>query len=309
MMLTATMVARVAPMYLPPEYTYRLDLEIAGVSLSLHSFQKWQEEEAFLPFVKKTESPDYTAVFQQTEELPEFSETVIHEDECYRVHPDGKGGYLRSFFDAPRDFTPYALAQYDHANGMIQIDCLPKGTRCVSEMHNSFFHIGFESILIHKKRLCFHAACVDTALGGILFSGPSGIGKSTQADLWMKYRGAKQINGDRPILSMEKDTWLAWGSPYAGSSRCHVNENCPVTAIVMLQQAQTCHLQRLGQPEAFRAVWSGLTVHSWDRYFVEEASDLALALVKTVPVFRFSCTPDAYAVDYLEQELRKECCL
>lgn len=297
-------------MFSPPKPLYRLDLEIAGLSISLHSFQKWKEEENFLPFVKRTDIPAYTVYFQEAETLPEFPETVIYEAECYRIHPDGKGGYIRSFFDAPRDYTPYAVARYDHPGGLIQIECLPKGFHCVSELRSSFFHIGFEAMLIHQNRLCLHAACVDTPLGGILFSGPSGIGKSTQADLWHVYRGAKHINGDRPILSKDiGGNWLAWGSPYAGSSGHHVNESCPVTAIVMLQQAKSCSLQRLSLPEAFRAVWSGLTVHSWDKTCVEKASDLTVDLISTIPVFVFSCTPDLDAVEYLEQELRKECCL
>lgn len=292
-----------------PDPRYRLDLEIAGLSLSLRSFQKWEEEPSFLPFVTEAEKPDYTAVFRETDALPAFSDTVIHEDECYRVHPDGRGGYVRSFFDAPRDYTPYAVARYDHVHGRIQIDCLPKGAHCVSEIHNSFFHLGFEAMLIHRHRLCFHAACVDTPLGGLLFSGPSGIGKSTQAALWQQYRGARQINGDRPILSKAEDGWLAWGSPYAGSSKCHINENCAVSAIIMLRQAKTCSLERLSMPEAFRAVWSGLTVHSWDKVLVEKAVDLTMDLITNVPMYAFDCTPDEEAVRYLERELGKERCL
>ena len=288
-----------------PESRYRLDLEIAGISLSLRSFQKWKEEPAFLPFVKHSDTPDYTALFRETEALPEIPGGVIHEDECYRVHPDGRGGYLRSFFDAPRDFTPYAVAEYDHARGSIRIDCLPKGRHCVSEVHNSFFHLGFESILIHSQRLCLHAACVRTDLGGLLFSGPSGIGKSTQADLWQKHRGARLINGDRPILSRGEAGWLAWGSPYAGSSRCHVNESCPVTAIVLLEQAENCTLERLSLSAAFRALWAGLTICTWDRWYVEEASSLLMQLVGAVPVYRFRCTPGLDAVECLEQELKR----
>lgn len=296
-------------MCLTPDSRYRLDLEIAGVSMSLYSFQKWKDEEAFRPFEKKTTNPDYTVIFRETETLPVCSDVVLHEDECYRVHSEGGSGYLRSFFDAPRDYTPYAVAQYDHSNGIIQIDCLAKGSHCVSEVHNSFFHLGFESILIHRNRLCLHAACVDTPFGGLLFSGPSGIGKSTQANLWQVYRGARLINGDRPIISRDNGKWLAWGSPYAGSSKCHINESCPVSAVIMLKQSETCSLQRLSLQEAFRSIWSGLTIHSWDRSYVEKAFDLTMELIGTVPVFRFSCTPDALAVEHLEQELRKECCL
>ena len=296
-------------MFLHPKTMYQFKLEIADVSITLYTTYQWREQNAFLPFMKENENPDYEVVFRMTELLPEIPDSEIYQVECYRVHSDKRGGYLRSFFDAPRDFTPYAVAEYDYDNGKIWIDYLAKGERCVSEIHNSFFHIGFEAMLIHKKRLCFHAACIDTQLGGILFSGPSGIGKSTQADLWCKYRNAELINGDRPILSKDKKGWLAWGSPYAGSSKCHVNKNCSVTAIVMLQQTDQCTVRQLHGVEAFRAVWSGMTVYSWDKWFVEEAIELTMKLIEEVPVFEFCCTPDKEAVEYLEQELRKRCCL
>lgn len=287
----------------------RFSLSIAGICLQITTDQHLNNETAFEPFLSEQDQADFRITFRQVEKLPPFSSQLLHEDSCYRVHPDENADYVRSFFDAPWDMTPYAVASYDYDRGIITIDYLSKGAHCVSELHNSFFHLGFEALLIHKQRLCLHASCVDTPLGGILFSGVSGIGKSTQADLWCKYRGSRQINGDRPILAKDQAGWLAWGSPYAGSSRCHVNEKCPVTAIVMLKQAKECALRRLHPREAFRAVWSGLTVPCWDRNLVETASDLALELISTVPAYEYSCTPDEQAVDYLEQEIRKECCL
>ena len=291
------------------EPRYRLDLEIAGISISLRSCLPWEQEPAFAPFVKESVNPDFQVVFHRTDVLPQIPAAVIHDGECYRIHPDGRGGYLRSFFDAPREYTPYAVAEYDYESGRIRVECLPKGDRCVSQLHNSFFHIGFEAMLLSRLRLCFHAACVETSFGGILFSGPSGIGKSTQANLWCGCRGAKQINGDRPILSKEESGWRAWGSPYAGSSGCHVNESCRVGAVVMLQQGECCALRRMNPSEAFRAIWSGLTIHSWDKAFVEQAFDLTTDLIQNVPVYRFTCTPDENAVQFLEEELRKDFCL
>lgn len=293
-------------MYSHHKEMYQTYLEIAGVSIVMSSFQKWKEEKEFIPFIKKVKDPDYQVVFREVEKLPVISDTVLHEDCCYRVHPDGNGGFYRSFFDAPRDLTPYAVADYKYSEGKIQIDCLHKGANCVSELHNSFFHIGFEAMLLHKQRICIHAACVDTSLGGILFSGPSGIGKSTQAELWCRYEDARLINGDRPILSKDESEWLAWGSPYAGSSKCHINEKCKVKAIIILEQSEECNLRRMTPVEAFRAIWSGLTVHNWDRWSVEEACNLTMELIKTVPVFKFQCTPDVRAVEFLKQELRKE---
>lgn len=283
----------------------RYSLSIADICIAFVTDQPCRIEPQFLPFLTEAEEPDIRLYFHRVPQLPPLSDRVLHEDHCYRVHPDGKDGYVRAFFDAPRDMTPYAVSKWEDDGRTLRVDYLEKGAKCISRTQNSFFHLGFESVLIRNNRLCIHAACVDTPLGGILFSGPSGIGKSTQAELWCKHRDARQINGDRPILSKSKAGWLAWGSPYAGSSRCHVNDHCPVTALIMLRQDQTCSLRRLGSSEAFRAVWSGLTMHSWDKGAVGKAFDLATELIGTVPVYEFGCIPDAASVDFLERELQK----
>lgn len=286
---------------------YRYSLSIAQIGLLIETDHPVDSTARFEQFLDDIAVPDFTARFRRVSSLPHIPAQVLFEGNGYRVHPDGKGGYMRSFLEELSDPTPYAVATWEQSCEVVQIDYLEKGAHCVSEMHNSFFHLGFEAMLIHRQRLCLHASCVHTPMGGILFSGRSGVGKSTQAELWCKYRNARQINGDRPILSKGDNRWQAWGSPYAGSSHCYVNESCPVTAIMILRQAEKCTLRRLSIPEAFRAVWSGLTMYSWDQKFVEEACNLTMDLIGTVPVYEFGCTPDAEAVDYLEQALRKEC--
>lgn len=284
--------------------SYRYDLSVAGLGLRFESDRPIGMEDRFRPFLRSHGSPNLTLRFTEVDRLPDLPEQLIHEDVCYRIHPDGHGGFLRSFFDAPRDLTPYALARRE--GDVCTVAYLEKGAHCISSMGNSFFHLGLEEQLLRHDRLCLHASCIRAEAGGILFSGPSGIGKSTQAELWCRFRDARQINGDRPILSKDGSGWLAWGSPYAGSSRCYVNDSCPVSAIVMLRQGPRCALRRLRTAEAFRAVWSGLTMNSWDPSQVCSATDLTLELIAAVPVFEFTCTPDEEAVRYLERALREE---
>lgn len=285
----------------------RVCLSVAGMTLEVQTDRCFDIKGRFLPFLTETNVPDFQACFRKVDRLGDIPKRVLHRDRNYAVYPGPEDGFIRTFWNEPRDQVVYGLGCYDFRRGHVQVEYLEEGKQCVSEMHNSFFHLDFEGMLIRRGRICFHAACVQTPLGGILFSGTSGIGKSTQAKLWCQYREAKQINGDRPILSKDGAGWLAWGSPYAGSSGVHINESCPVTAIIMLRQEARCSLRRLTKPEAFRAVWSGLTVHSWDPEFVDKASTMALELIETVPVFEFGCTPDEAAVDYLENALRKEC--
>ena len=285
--------------------SFQIDLSLSGFVLRIESDLPIHAAPKFLPFLTKSTAPDLIGRIERTDHLPELSDEVIHEDLCYRVHPDGRGGFLRSFFDAPRDLSPYAVSSWDTDSQIIRVCYLSKGSHCFSELDSTLFHLGLERLLLQQERLCLHAACVRTDVGGILFSGPSGIGKSTQAALWCQHRSAVEINGDRPILSRSGGGWLAWGSPYAGSSRCHVNVSCPVRAVVMLRQGKRCSIRRLSLPEAFRAIWSGITVNSWDAGQVRRASDLVLELSASVPVFAFTCTPDITAVEYLEQALKE----
>lgn len=285
-------------------------LQISGLTLCFHRKSLPKTTPRFLPFLMHTDTCKYSIWVKRVDSLVYREDLIVHEDGAWCVCSNEEEGavlYFREMLDRPRDtLSVYAKTVQDYKNNTVTIEYLEKGNRCFSDMTNSFFHIDFESILIHEQRMHLHAACVSTSLGGILFSGPSGIGKSTQADLWCNYRKAKLINGDRPILQQTEIGWQAWGSPYAGSSKCYVNDTCSVTAIIMLKQSECCSLRRLNTREAFRSVWSGLTVHTWDNFFVETASDLALDLINKVPVYEFCCTPDVNAVDFLEQELRKD---
>lgn len=280
---------------------FQRDLSIAGIPIRMETEREIPMTEPFRPFLTR-EQPRYTGRFRRVERLPEIPEEVLYTGNCYRAHPGG----LRSFFDAPKDPAPYAVARTDHDAGEIAVDYLETGAYCVSQMDNTFFHLGFEGLLIRENRVCIHASCIRTEQGGILFSGPSGIGKSTQARLWCEHRGAELINGDRPILERRRDGFWAWGSPYAGSSRCFVNESVPVTAVVFLAQEKRNRIRRLRPGEAFRRIYGGLTMYSWDREFVSRACDLATEIAERVPCYEFGCVPDETAVAFLEERLKED---
>lgn len=279
-------------------------LSVAGVSIRLSTEHPLPSDEMFAPFLTELSEPDIRAEFSCVDQLPSVSGKLLSQgfgDQCYET----EDGRILRFFQTSREDQPHAVS-WEKSDGTIRVEYLPVGKQYVSDFSNTFSHLGIEDVLIRFDRLCLHAACVETPLGGILFSGPSGIGKSTQAGLWCRYRGARQINGDRPAVSFDGKQWLAWGMPYAGSSRVYVNDCCPIRAIVMLRQEKRCSVRRLGAGEAFRALWQGMAVHHWDRSFVEKASSLAMALIASVPVYEFGCTPDETAVDFLEAWLRKE---
>ena len=75
-------------------------------------------------------------------------------------------------------------------------------------------------ILADAGMLVLHSSYIVTRQEqGILFSGPSGIGKSTQAALWQRYAGAEIVNGDR-----------AWCGPIRGPSAACSMQGPPASA-------------------------------------------------------------------------------
>ena len=136
----------------------------------------------------------------------------------------------------------------------------------------------------------------------MLFTAPSGTGKSTQAELWREHRGAVVVNGDRSVLRIVDSVPCASGLPYSGSSGICLNRTLPLRAIVYIEQAMENSVTRLHGFAAFRKVWEGVCVNTWDTAQVSRASDIVRKIVTSVPVCLQKCTPDLRAVEELERE-------
>lgn len=158
--------------------------------------------------------------------------------------------------------------------------------------------------MIRHDSLILHCAYVRCQRRAILFSAPSGVGKSTQADLWKRFRQSETINGDRALLRKIDGVWNACGWPVCGSSEiCHA-EDTPIRAIVMLRQGKENHAERLSLSQAFSLLYAQITVNRWNVDFVQRALSLLEELIREVPVYQLTCTISRTAVEVLEDALQ-----
>lgn len=278
---------------------------IAGISIRLETPWKEKIQDEFTDFLGNAGENHYRAEFREVEELPSLEGQKIYENQGFFVLENATYGYIRLFHDERKKEIPYAVSFFDWEKRIVRVEALKDHRYYFQDSRNDFFHIGWERLLINEWRMILHASFIETAYGGILFSGPSGIGKSTQADLWHKYAGSRVVNGDSSILCKKEKLWYAYGSPYAGSSRYHVNECCKARAIVVIKQGQQCALRRLQAMEAFKKIFSQLTVNSWDCEYVSRVSKMAVELVHDIPVYELVCTPDKKAIEILKIELER----
>lgn len=166
--------------------------------------------------------------------------------------------------------------------------------------------LALERHMIKKDSLILHCAYMVYQGKAILFSAPSGTGKSTQADLWRRYRDGRIINGDRALLRKIDGEWFAGGWPVCGSSGICESGDTPVHAIVMLRQGTSNRAEVLSPIQAFTQLYAQITINQWNREFVQRAIELIENLVGHVPVYQLTCNISEDAVRCLERALFPE---
>lgn len=165
--------------------------------------------------------------------------------------------------------------------------------------------IALNYLLLHHRGMIFHASYMEYRGQAVLFTAPSGTGKSTQAQLWKQYRGAAIHNGDKAGVSLG-EVPMAHGVPFSGTSGISENVSLPLKAVVVLSQAKQNVVTRMKPSMAIAALCPNLFV---DQAITEEwqlAMHLLLDLIERVPVYSLACTPDEAAVAALEQVLFEE---
>lgn len=161
----------------------------------------------------------------------------------------------------------------------------------------------YYSKVISKKMLRLHCATINDRGRGILFLGPSGIGKTTQAERWMQYRGSTIINGDVGLVQHTENGYTAWGTPWHGSSPYCLNASVPVKALVVLKQAPENRLRELTGFEKVAEVSGSVFYPTWLENGMELCTDTLNHLLTNLPVYRLDNRADEAAVNLLAAEL------
>jgi hypothetical protein len=143
-----------------------------------------------------------------------------------------------------------------------------------------------------KDTLHVHAAVVSCGGKGYLFLGPSGTGKSTHAQLWIKHIGGTElVNDDNPVVR----DGVVYGSPWSGKTPCYRNVSVPIGGIVRLSQAPYNKIRRLSGIEAYVDLAESVGGKVWDSRIAEGLHQAENKLASTIPMWHLECLPDEAA--------------
>ena len=166
--------------------------------------------------------------------------------------------------------------------------------------------VQFCSQLLKFNGLYLHSSAIEWEGKAYLFSGPSGMGKSTHTRLWQSvYPNARVFNDDKPALRRLDDRWFAYGTPWCGKDGININMKVPLGGICFLRRGESNSIRRLSPLEASVRIISQTT-----RLFkTEERLDLLLShvdkLVREIPVYELYCTPTVDAALLSSETMRR----
>lgn len=165
-------------------------------------------------------------------------------------------------------------------------------------------YMALERQMILGKNMILHSSCVIVNNKAILFTAPSGVGKSTQADLWQQYRNAMILNGDRNLLIRMESGWGVAGFPFSGSSHINKNNLYNIEAVVAIYQSKKNYGQDCSVSDAYKKLYSEIIKNYWDQEYELNVLKLLEDFVSSVRTIQFGCNMEKAAVEYLELLLK-----
>ena len=113
------------------------------------------------------------------------------------------------------------------------------------------------NLLIDHGAFLLHGAAIAVNDEALIFTGNSGIGKTTHIRKWLEsISNTFVINGDKPFIymgNMKKP--MACGSPWAGKENMYTNTMIPLKAIILLERSEDNFIQRISFSEAFPVLY------------------------------------------------------
>lgn len=157
----------------------------------------------------------------------------------------------------------------------------------------------------YANLLCFqgmmlHASAVVYDGRAYLFSGDSGVGKSTHTKLWQTILGEDRaliINDDKPALRYLDRQWFAYGTPWCGKDGINLNMRVPLAGICFLEQGSENRIDLLEPKDAI----THLIPQTMHWFYRPEKVYLMLEhlqkLLDVIPVFHFVNKPEPKAAE------------
>jgi hypothetical protein len=155
------------------------------------------------------------------------------------------------------------------------------------------------AITLHNG-LLIHSASIICNGKGIVFTAPSGTGKTTHTEMWCEKYNAKILDGDVTACRVIDGKPLVYGLPWCGSSGKFLNECVPLDAIVFLEQNEKNSITKLTVSEAVMRLYARCYLYVLDEKTADRVLETITSIVTGIDCYLLKCRPDYEAVELVK---------
>ena len=277
-------------------------LKIADIKIHVKSPFKINIGIESKSFISNEKDEDILLEYIEIEKPLKIKGTLVYDNTVKFYKTDN--GFIHELHPSPNlDAYAWIIPKNKH---YYEVKYLAGREKSIDYSRNIIEIMNIEQVLNSYNTFLLHSSFIKYQDKAIIFSAPSGTGKSTQADLWDKYENAEIINGDRSGIRKMDGKWTAYGLPIAGSSGIYKNKKAEISHIIVLKQGKENKLTQLSPREAFVKLYSETLVHTWDKEFQENIINMITDLVQNVQIYQYECVPDKSAVEFLKEQVIKD---
>ena len=179
-------------------------------------------------------------------------------------------------------------------------------TPLCKEHENHIFHALRSAFLIAAQQhgmFVIHSASILYKGSAWLFSGCSGMGKSTHARLWNNMYNTPVLNGDLNIISIKDGLPVTYGLPWCGTSNIFTTGSYPLGGIIFLGKAPVNTIKQLSADEKVLSVMQRLVSPSWNESLLQKNLDFATNIANKTYICMFNCTKEPEAVSTIKNTI------
>ncbi len=191
-----------------------------------------------------------------------------------------------------------AFLSKDYSNWTIYTEPLTDGILCpllypMGPLIFYYLTVKFDAIMIHASGI------FDNEMGRI-FTGFSGVGKSTMANLWQK-SGAQIINDDRLIIRKENNCYNIYNTPmfYIDNSK-----KIPLNSINLIYHNSKNIIKKVEGAYAISSILAFCIQHSYSKEILNHHLEFLSQLCLKIPVYSVGFKPDNEIVKFIKEHAK-----
>lgn len=164
---------------------------------------------------------------------------------------------------------------------------------------NDFLMLAFTYSAAFYGRVLLHASCINYKNEeGVAFIGPSGIGKSTQARLWLEnISGCSLLNDDQPALGLIDGVPYLFGTPWSGKTACYKDERVRVNTFFLMKQAIHNRIEEITPITLFKHLLGACSMMKFDSSTLFEITQVLASVVDKVKAAWLENRPEREAAE------------